>query len=511
MHQKLPIRIHLESDVVVSAQSKTEGGHSTLPYLPGSLLLGAFIAQRTETFDPATYYGGQLRLDAAYPLNEQGDVTYPIPLCYHYPKKDPSRTLNGCMHNLELDENGNPIEAKQYREGFVDTDGQIFKVETTGRMKTAINRNYMGQSDEAQLFEYEAIQAGQVFQSYLHMAEDQHEQLNAFRKFLSEQRDIVALGRSRSAEYGRSRWEIQEAWNEETPRLLGESNHAEPNEIHLYVVSDTAPHKHGMPHLQLCPSDVGLDHEAWELHPEKTFVRTRTYSPFISIRTGYDQERQVLKAGSVITFRSKQDQPATDSERQAVRDHLDAGIGLYSHEGLGQMRLNPHILFMKSLSQITKSKAPKPTVTLDPGEEPILKYVSQKSKEEELYHDCEEKAAELSKELEKAANRVEKEIDLKPTRSQWSQIRQMLSVPAFSDEERKTIYENIESFCTESLRSRIWSLCQFSFNGKKNFTLLILLQQQLQDGSQENPQIPSEQSIMTLRLAVNRVIRNLNT
>lgn len=75
----------LVSDVVITADGATAGGHEGLDYLPGSLFLGAAASAAVEEsgrFDPAFFLSGRVRFLDGLPLVD-GAQAWPFPLCFH--------------------------------------------------------------------------------------------------------------------------------------------------------------------------------------------------------------------------------------------------------------------------------------------------------------------------------------------------------------------------------------------------------------------------------------------
>ena len=77
------IRITLKTDVVITANSATQGEHKTLDYIPGSLLRGYAIANIGGDFKPELFFSGKVRFHNAYPIANNGDFTTPIPNSFH--------------------------------------------------------------------------------------------------------------------------------------------------------------------------------------------------------------------------------------------------------------------------------------------------------------------------------------------------------------------------------------------------------------------------------------------
>ncbi len=498
--------ITLESDLIVSARSGTEGGHECLDYLPGSLLLGA-LASQPGWFDPAQVYRGNYSLGNAYPVTKPGaPISVPVPLTFHTRKEDKDNQLvNALKQDIGAlkDGNGNTVQPKQMRDGFVDADKHSIRVKTGHRMKTAIDRKEGGRSAESQLFEYSSLNSGQSFCGQIDCidaatAADIRERL--------EKRPI-RMGRSRSAEYG----QVLIRFSDSPPPGLdmlqpGSESSTQPI---FYCVSDLALTSYGQPRLIPEAADFGLNAEQWEVNWTKSFIRTRSYSPWVAIRNGWDNERQVIVAGSVIAFKARtgSESKLAPSEAQRIREQLDSGIGSYRLEGLGRVVLDPKLLGWDGEplpkwepgSEVDES----PSIALtDPADLRLFALVQSRSKEDTLRQEAERAAPNLCKNISDLARKIEKEADAKFSRSQWNQVRQMLSneLPQTSDNSKK-LQGLLKSQLGHGIRSALWANTKVRFDGGETSMLHYLCKQI--DGDQ--PAL----KVLTLRLAVNQLIRDL--
>lgn len=434
--------VTLLSDVSITADAATVGGHSGLDYLPGSLFLGAAAVEarrRGIPFSPDLFLSGKVRFLDALPLID-GERGFAIPLCYHRKKgeswegKEPVNLLSDLPDG----------QAKQWRRGYMNTRGEVLEIGLESRMKTAIDRNFR-RSKESQLFGYESIPEGTRF--LMSVQADDDKKLEEAVSYLS--RDTLRLGRSRSAEYGAVR--IEEA------PLPGETVQTEDTSediIYIQLMSDTALEENGMPVLIPSPSHFGLENAA--LLPEKTFLRSRRYSPWNAFHNCRMTERQVLCKGGIIAFRTK---PQTDLAN--LRQRLSAGVGLCREEGLGQVLVNPAWLFT---SPRLKKYIPAGKVTNVKNPSTLLSdYLKTKTEERQYSYEAFTVGVKWAKEWTRLTANLKKQGRSVPAKAQWGTIRELALRSRGSV---RDLLDRLEEFCTRDLRGRIWTET-VSFGGKK--------------------------------------------
>jgi len=307
------LEIELKSDVIVSATAATIGGHESLDYLPGSVLLGAAAGawrNRKGSFDPEAFLSGKIRFGDGLPIGPDAEMGWPMPQSYHQLKQ----TAQGESEKIELinaltletkearsySESGNQLQA--FRKGRVTSAGHLFDLPSAYQMKTAVSREDLGSAAEGQLFGYDALRAGSRFRARLSWDEGQEDAAGKILALLLS--GEVRLGRSRSAQYG----EVRISRTTAPAGLKTLEAFPDPDDpskskllISIYVLSDLALFNEGTPTFHPLPKDFGLTD--CEFVPERSFVRVRRYSPWNAYRNSRDTERQVIRRGSVLTFR----------------------------------------------------------------------------------------------------------------------------------------------------------------------------------------------------------------
>ncbi len=342
----LMLKLTLLDDVVASERPATDGGHASLDYLPGTMLLGAAAVRlyselsRSEAY--TLFHSGRVRFGDGLPMADEAPA-WPMPLCWHARKGE--SPLNGDhldptkVRNLQFGRFDDGVQPKQLRDGHVRADGYRLTVRQSLRMKTAIDPE-TGRVDESQLFGYEAIQAGQCFLARIEADPDISEPLWTKLTDILGNGGELLLGRSRSAEFGRVRVNPMDgsATSAFMPVSWTSSHEVTPHEVTFWCLADLALcDAWGQPTLEISPAQLGLNRGRVDW--ERTFLRFRRYAPWNAYRRAYDLERQVIRRGSVITL-TDFDPPLTVTEQ----NRLGIGIGAHREAGLGQLSVAPRLL-----------------------------------------------------------------------------------------------------------------------------------------------------------------------
>ncbi len=420
------LAIDLLEDCVFSASAATEGGHESLDRIPGAALLGAAASRRYDALDRrdayTLFHSGKLRFSDATPWDDHA-IGWPTPLCWHYEKlatykkEDQGATrliANRILNCLAIDCFRNDSDAnrqlKQLRGGYIHTDGHYAAPARELRLKTAIAPE-TGRAEEAQLFGYDALLRGQRFVAFVE-ADDDIDQAR-FDEIIDALTGEQLLGRSRSAEYGRCRvTPIDHA-----PPKPGKHN----GDITLWLLSDLAlADAFGYPKTEPAPEDFGL--EGCEIDWSRTFLRTRRYSPWNAARQGYDSERLVAQAGSVITLGGQPDDPG------ALQRLHENGAGLHREAGLGRVWVNPPLL----ATARPQFDEPAPPSRADdevekPTNDPLIQWLERRADVDwrEIVETLVRQHLALYNNAIDAARRfngITGDVDYGPSRSQWAEV-----------------------------------------------------------------------------------------
>ena len=344
---KTALLITLKDDVIVSASSATTGGHKSLDYIPGSLLLGAAAAKIYKTIEHpkqawTLFHSGKISFGNAYIISSTGEPTFPSPLSFHYYKGNEPDT----EHPLSADNIFRPVidqrdparQPKQLRGSYLTASGKQVSVKKAATMKTAINST-TGRAADSQLFGYEALCSDQQFLAIIECTDDVD--TNLFSKLIKALEGPARIGRSRSAQYGRI--EIKNLGDKDyLPSITTPEG---TTELTLWCLSDLAliDEKTLQPTLQPAPQHFGLN--SGELDISRSYIRSRSYSPYNSYRNAFDQQRQVITMGSIIHF-TKLDPPLTSEQIKS----LQRPQGCFTENGLGSIVPNANICIQSPLA-----------------------------------------------------------------------------------------------------------------------------------------------------------------
>jgi CRISPR-associated protein Csx10 len=457
--------IELLSDVVITADAATAGGHQGLNYLPGSLFLGAAVAKTLKNglpFDPNLFISGRVRFLAGYPEIE-GQSSFPIPLSFHQIKGEVWQDRKPINRLIETADE----TLIQWRDGYMSPDGAVMdNVSRATRIKSAIDRESR-RSAEGQLFSYDALSAGITFRTCIQT--DDNKDADSISDLLKD--NVVRLGRSRSAEYGIVK--LIPMTNPNASTCIASSN---DSLIHLLLVSDLACEHAGMP--TLCPeaADFYLP-KGTELVPEKTFLRTRRYAPWNSFFNTRMMERQVICKGGVLTFRLPKN---IDCDLGILQKKLSSGIGLYREEGLGQILANPPWLLNPPILREPvcppKSIRDKPII---PSNSILIPYLQAKHARKAANSDAFKLGIQWAEEWFALQKKISKAGQKTPGKSQWASIR---GIAGQSKDEITALSNNICTFCNNGLRRKTW-VDAIAFSNNQDQCLLQAIQEKLKDSA----------------------------
>ena len=340
------LKLHLLEDIVLSASAATTGGHRSLSYIPGANLLGVAAGRLYQHFSRSeqftVFHSGTVRFGNALPVTRRGVQAYPIPLCLHKPKSEDASVETGsefflnasvleyAEHMSASDPARSQVQQQQLRNGYLGPSLEWVQPLVGFRMKTAINER-TGTADTGQLFGYQSLTAGQSFIAEIQFDDEVESAL--IERVISALDGEVHIGRSRSAQFGRVIISRAESRRDEI-------NTDASQHLLLWCKSDLSlQDKFGQPCIDLPNSDLAceLEKEGWQVDMNRTFIRTRRYSPYNSKRRGHDPERQVICGGSALVFCARKAVPPPVAL-------LAGGFGGYRESGLGQFSINDSTL-----------------------------------------------------------------------------------------------------------------------------------------------------------------------
>lgn len=445
----LNLKLTLVDDLVASERPATEGGHASLDYLPGAMLLGAAAAELYADLSRGDahilFHSGRVRFGDGLPLEDEVPG-WPMPLCWHERKEKSAthgrRLVPDKMRNLQFGRFGEGEQAKQIRDDHVRVDGLKLSIRKSMRMKTAIDPD-TGRVAESQLFGYETISAGQSFAARVEADEELPESLWERLVGALTARGELLLGRSRSAEYGRVRVALIE-----TPIFpLTGIRERRGKEMTLWCLSDVALlDRWGQPTLEPSPESLGLG--TGKIRWDRTFLRFRRYAPWNAHRRGPDLERQVIRRGSVIALELD---AVPDGKRY---EGLAAGIGLHRESGLGRVWVDPPLLAGEypEFEPVIEARIQTDEMPTKP-DHPLIAWLEKRSGGDKRRLDAEKQARELAVELAKsyrlarAFAGLEDGLPIGPSPSQWGSVYEKAKSGTNLGALKQTLFEEGDGVC----------------------------------------------------------------
>lgn len=343
----LDLKLAPRRHAVFSGRSATEGAHATLPAPTGAALLGwcAQMAGYGAMTDPlAVYHSGAVSFGDARPAGPSADdEVVPVPATLAVPKgreraaKSPAGVLNVAevRNGRPPDGEADEIQYEALRDRLMTERYAILAPKTGQRLRTATRD---GRAATGQLFGLQHLAGGpeggvqnSVFTARIAIGasvdrDDARRIVDAFDG------RTLTIGKGRNTGYGGA--------FACTARIL------EPGEelldpefsgpIRVLALSDIAAvNDFGAPAPMLDPADLGLPGAIFD--PQASVLRHRRFAPWNGALGCRDTERQVIEAGSVLSYHVPQvERPRLVSRRQR--------IGAWQEAGLGAVWLDPPFL-----------------------------------------------------------------------------------------------------------------------------------------------------------------------
>lgn len=330
---KLQIRA-LQPLLVTQLSAGEENSSAAFDFIPGSVLRGVVIngyLRKQRVADAAQdptcrrlFFDDTVRYLNAYPVNRLGQRTLPKPLSWRVSKDDwdgPSATIYdfAIEPNKDLDNPVLPSEAFCWRDG---SQVELNEPDRYISVHNASEDRNVKREGESTVYRYEAIAAGELFCAAI-LAENRTD-LNILRPFLDGAE--LNLGGSRSAGYGRVRFDVQldPDWHEYTP-----DKEPDKDIVILTLLSDAVLRDgNGQPTTDL-DAVLGWKHL-------RAYQRTRVVGGF-NRKWGLPLVQvPALQAGSVFVYKANQ------VDKQTLYQLEQEGIGERRAEGFGRIGINWH-------------------------------------------------------------------------------------------------------------------------------------------------------------------------
>lgn len=421
--KKQDFKVTFLTDIVLNKTSNTEGKIENFDFITGSAFLG--MAVNKIGYDFNIFHSGKVRFGEATPLLN-GKVSFKVPFCFFNPKLDleKKRVQNNHFIDYSKEETLNR-QYKQIRSGYMTEDFEYFELDFIYTQKSAYNSK-LRRSKDSSMFGYNAIKKGTTWKFSLKFQDD----INV-EKIIHALENEHFLGKSKTAQYGRIKIEKQGE-----VQAIKEIDFQNSKITYLYVNSSLALFdKNNMPTFKPTKKSLGI--KDGKVYWKHTQIRTKTFTPYVSVRQGRDSARLIIEKGSVI---------ALENASQDDIKELSKGVGGYLSEGYGDVLVNPTFLTKKEEFELKR---------VDYEYAKIKNMIAKKDENLILFLNAREEKKSSFKTLgDEVKNFVEthKSKFSKVNSSQWGNIRMMAQ---FIQDKAECIKE-IEKYISHGTASSKW-------------------------------------------------------
>lgn len=408
---KLTFECELLSQVVLISVSATEGYHKSLDYIPGSKFLGIVarklynteVREAQELLD--LFHNGNIRYGDAHPVIN-GQMGFRAPYVWLKPKGSPTGE-RVYVHGLTAkDQDGHRLEdgtlLKTVKEGYFTQQGDVATINQKFTIKSAYDRK-LRRAKDSQMYGYSGLEKGTLWRFQVEF--DKPDNIEEVRNTLIGRHRI---GRSKSAEYGLI--EIREVKTEaEKPTNI------EKGRAYLYAVSNLCFYdQYGKCTVEPTVEQLGLP-EGSKINWGKSVIRTRLYRTWNQKRSNRNEDRLIIRRGSVIVVELSKAMKSTDWEM---------GIGAHLAEGFGKVWVNPEKvkinakelpLKLTKATQDKKEQVSSAVVSKGAGDDLILSFLESRQAEAELKYNTDEAVNQFIKTFSDKYEEI--------SSSQWGQVR----------------------------------------------------------------------------------------
>lgn len=424
MAKTLKFKCTLESDLVLSQTSSSEGNQKTLDFIPGNNFLGIVAGKIYKEGSPESleiFHSGKVRFGDAHPSVE-GIRGLKVPASMYYPKLT-SASEECYIHHL-TEHNSIDIKSKQLkqcREGFYafgDTTGKHVAIEKNFTIKSAHDSDTHCSKD-GQMFGYESLSEGLVM--YFEVESELSDAIN--EKIIASLCGKKHIGHSRSAEFGLVTIEQEDYKDICSTNLDVKSDYitvyADGRLIFLDVNGEST--------YQPTAKDLGID--GCEVDWTKSQIRTFQYAPWNGKRHTYEADRCGIEKGSVFVVKLK---GATYPEKSQY-------VGAYQNEGFGKVIYNPVFLagkpgeHGKALFTLEEVKQDvKPAVNVSKPNSALIDFLTSKKR----IADSNQSVYRI---VQKEVDNLEQIFKKGKFASQWGSIRSLAMITSDSQDLIKAI------------------------------------------------------------------------
>lgn len=342
----LTFPIYLQEPLLATTLAGDPNSSVSLPFIPGSLLRGALVAQYLREHpdadiatDPklrALFLDGKTRYLNAYPLDARGRATLPTPAAWHQAKGESEKSpVYDLSVELQDDEDWQPQAVKSPFCQLKEAEVTFYTPDRQMNVHTQRDR-VMGRAieDSGAVFRYEALAAGQSFGGVVLC--DNEEAAKTLESLLEA---ALFLGGSHNAGYGRveiGAIKRADSW-QEVP--LKPADVKSGSKLTITLLSDALLRDANGQYTPFLTAEWLGARLGVTLTPEQehTFAKSVIIGGF-NRKWGLPlPQTQAARAGSVYTFTTDADIPA-----KRLAELITEGIGERRVEGFGRLTINWH-------------------------------------------------------------------------------------------------------------------------------------------------------------------------
>ena len=458
--KRLKFKCKFLTDVILNAQTATEGAQETLDYIPGSNFLG-IVAKQYDKLDSEVAYkifhSGDVCFGDAH-LALDNEKSFKAPLSWFTNKgegiSDEKWVHHGLNDDIRKDLTKDDKQLKQVRAGWITKDGQQLRFENNFAIKAAYDRDKRTSAD-GRLFGYHSLQAGLEWIFYVDIEDDIDTEF--ITKNLIGERSI---GRSRSAQYGR----VKITKISEGELNTSDSKTFQINDRHwvaIYAESRLAFFDdYGQPTLQPTAEQLGFN--GWTIEWGLSQIKSKVFAPWNGIVGGRLADRVCVEKGSVFIL--------SNANNQSIPNSIK--VGAFKNEGFGNVLISPEILSFDPVTgkskfivkDIDNSDSNENTFyssiknSDNKSDDNLNRWLNIKSQEQQ-------RETEIFKDVRKFAKENGKRF--KASSSQWGQVRERAAQAKNYDELVRLLFKPIETTSDDGIaRSKDRANSGFLMHGK---------------------------------------------
>lgn len=437
MTKTLKFKCTLESDLVLSQTSSSEGNQKTLDFIPGNNFLGIVAGKIYDDGSPESlelFHSGKVRFGDAHP-SVDGIRGLKVPASMYYPKLA-SASEECYIHHL-TDHNSADIKSKQLkqcREGFYsfgETTGKPVDIQKNFTIKSAYDSE-VRRSKDGQMFGYESLAKGLVL--YFEVESELSEEMN--EKIIKSLCGKKHIGHSRSAEFGLVTIEQKDFEEICSAKPNGKSDYITVYADGRLIFLD----ENGEPTYLPTAKDLGID--GGKVDWSKSQIRTFQYAPWNGKRHTYEVDRCGIEKGSVFVV----------NLNGAICPEKSQYVGSYKNEGFGKVIYNPVFLAGKpdeqgkALFTLEEKKQERNTSTNSPKpNSDLIDFLTNKKKDAESNQT-------VYQIVQKEVKNLEQFFKKGKFASQWGSIRSLAMITSDSQQ----LITAIDAFLNHGVAKDKW-------------------------------------------------------